>query len=58
MSLLALWLGFALLMVMFGGVVMPAVWHPRPANRRAAAAVLDRIIHGIVDIIRVLRSRL
>jgi hypothetical protein len=44
-------------MVMFGGVVAPAVWHPRPANRRAAAAVLDRIIRGIVDIIGALRSR-
>jgi hypothetical protein len=44
-------------MVMFGEVVIPAVWHPRAVHRRAAADVLDRIIRGIVDIIRALRSR-
>lgn len=54
-SPLAAWLAFALMMVMFGGVVVPAVWHPRAANRRAAVAVLDRIISGVIDIIRALR---
>jgi hypothetical protein len=51
------WLAFALLMLMFCGVIMPAIWHPRAANRRAAEAVLDRVIRGIIDIIRALRSR-
>lgn len=40
----AAWLSFILAILIVGIVVVPAVWSRRPARRKAAAEVLDRII--------------
>jgi hypothetical protein len=38
------WLGFVLVVLIIGIVIIPAVWSKRPARQKAAAEVLDRII--------------
>ena len=40
----ALAVAAVLLVVLVGGVVLPAVWSAKPTRRKAALAVLDRII--------------
>ena len=40
----AAWFRFILAVLIIGIVVVPAVWSKRPARRKAAAEVLDRIV--------------
>jgi hypothetical protein len=40
----ALAVAAVLLVVLVAGVVLPAVWSVKPARRRAALAVLDRLV--------------
>jgi hypothetical protein len=36
--------GLALALLVFFGVILPAVWSSKPARRKAAAAILDQIL--------------
>lgn len=51
------WLGFFLAVLIIGIVIIPAVWSKRPARRKAAAEVLDRIVQILDRIVQILRPR-
>jgi len=38
---------FAVFLLVFAGVVLPAVWSVRPARRHAAAAVLAQLLAAL-----------
>ncbi len=37
-------LSYGLIVMIFTGIALPAVWSRRPARRKAAAEVLDRLL--------------
>jgi hypothetical protein len=43
--------------LIFVGVVLPAVWSRRPERRCAAAGVLGMLMDGTVELVTVLRFR-
>jgi hypothetical protein len=51
-------LGFVLVVLITGVVVVPAVWSRQPARRKAATDVLERLTRFVTDVLdRLIRLR-